>query len=108
MKKEKITTDATEDMIIPPPVTTTTANVEIKSPIYLQQFERNKKAISDKEEYELLKERILVSKNEGKRELHHRGDLRDFAWQTLSQEGYRLNRSVNENNPNDINFIIRW
>lgn len=93
---------------VPPPVIKT-ATVETKpSAFYVQQMEINQKRMTDKEEYEHLKQKIEDATDDGKRELLHKGDLRDLAWQKLSQEGYRLSRNVNPDDPNDIKFVITW
>lgn len=100
--------EVAEKKVIPPPVQSR-ATIETKPhAFYVQQQMINQKRLTDKEEYIELKERIEEAKNNGLREIHHKGDLRDFAWQTLSQEGYRLQRTVNPENPNEINFCIRW
>lgn len=100
--------EVAEKKIVPPPIQSR-ATIETKPhTFYVQQQFVNQKRLTDKEEYIDLKEKIDEANLNGKREIHHKGDLRDFAWQTLSQEGYRLQRTVNPENPNDINFYIRW
>ncbi len=100
--------EVAEKKIVPPPIQSR-ATIETKPhAFYVQQQAINQKRLTDKEEYIDLKEKIDEANLNGKREIHYKGDLRDFAWQTLSQEGYRLQRTVNPENPNDINFYIRW
>ena len=97
-----------EKKIIPPPVVNR-ATIESKPhAFYVQQQGINQRRTTEREEYQELKDRIADAETEGKREIHHKGDLRDFAWQKLSQEGYRLQRTVDPENPNNINFYIRW
>lgn len=77
----------------PPTEETTTATVEIKPPKFMSY---QKVQLSPEAELEDVEKRIDEAKKNGLRSLKIKQDLQDYAWQKLSQKGYKITRRVLE------------
>ena len=68
------------------------------------------------EELAHLQDLIQKAKDQAKNSIVYKNDLTDLTWQKLSQEGYKLKREVDPDNPNrnekinpnKIQFTIKW
>ncbi len=81
----EITKPITEEDQIP------TAKVEIKPPKFMIP---NRVPLSPKEEYDEVKKAIEEGRNNNRIAIIIAHDLQDYAWQKLSQEGFKLKREV--------------
>lgn len=74
------------------------------------------KEMTPREELAHLRDLIQKAKDQEKYNIVYKNDLTDLTWQTLSQEGYKLKREVDPDNPNrnekinlnKIQFTIKW
>ena len=74
------------------------------------------KEMTPREELAHLQDLIQKARDQEKYYIVYKNDLTDLTWQTLSQNGYKLKREVDPDNPNrnekinpnKIQFTIKW